>query len=88
MWLDSCVIQGSRADALLAFTPDNTFGGSMLKLIKSDAAIIAVLTLLLFAFVKFQDVSAATLPDANLYAPPATSIVPSSPEPVAESIIH
>ena len=41
----------------------------MMKLIKSDAAIIAVLTLLLFAFVKFQDVSAATLPQGKLPAP-------------------
>lgn len=47
-----------------------------MKLIKSDAAIIAILTLLLFAFVKFQDVSAATVTDALQVSPIVATALP------------
>lgn len=43
----------------------------MMKLLKSDAALIAVLTLLLFAFVKYQDVSAAPLSNVE---PPSSAV--------------
>jgi hypothetical protein len=61
-----------NGDGPPAFKHYNKFGGNMMKLIKSDAAIIAILTLLLFAFVKYQDVSAATLSDAE-HLPPTLS---------------
>ncbi|MCO6412282.1 MAG: hypothetical protein J5I92_06020 [Thiogranum sp.] len=50
----------------------------MMKLIKSDAAIIAILTLLLFVFVKFQDVSAATAGDGQQASPTAAAAFPAA----------
>lgn len=50
----------------------------MMKLIQSDAAIIAILTLLLFAFVKFQDVSAATVTEAQQVSPIIATALPAA----------